>query len=119
MPCSTKFRKGFDCNPLTSTDQVVPRSLWEQAFQRETNENAGRGSEKRKQWTKLSYNKNPILRIYAFNALETTKSSHLQDVKDRLVGGFFLHTQIKIRSAKCLVNGGQRSLKRFVLLIAK
>src|SRR5258708_36051779 len=119
MSFLTKFRKGVELKPLTYTNQIFPRLPLEVGFQRETNENAGRGSEKRKQWTKLSYNKNPILRIYAFNARETTKSSHLQDVKDRLVGGFFLHTQIKIRSAKCLVNGGQRSLKRFVLLIAK
>ena len=35
-------------------------------------------------WVKLSYNKNPILRIYASDALETRKSLYLRDVKKRL-----------------------------------
>lgn len=35
-------------------------------------------------WVKLSYNKNPILRIYAFDELDTRKSLCLQDVKKRL-----------------------------------
>jgi len=35
-------------------------------------------------WFNLSYNKNPVIRVYAFKALETKKSSHLQDVKGRL-----------------------------------
>jgi hypothetical protein len=35
-------------------------------------------------WVNLSFNKNPIIRIYAFEALETRKSLHLQEARDRL-----------------------------------
>jgi hypothetical protein len=35
-------------------------------------------------WDNLSHNKNPILRIYAFDALKTRNSDNLQGVKHRL-----------------------------------
>jgi hypothetical protein len=35
-------------------------------------------------WVNLSHNKNPILRIYAFEALKNKKSPNLVDVKARL-----------------------------------
>jgi len=36
-------------------------------------------------WIKLTNDKNPVLRVYAFRALESKKSSRLQEVKDRLL----------------------------------
>ena len=35
-------------------------------------------------WSELSYNKNPILRTYAFKAFQDKKSLQLRDVKERL-----------------------------------
>jgi hypothetical protein len=35
-------------------------------------------------WIKLSYNENPVLRLYAFEALKATKSPDLQKTKARL-----------------------------------
>ena len=35
-------------------------------------------------WFNLSFSKNPIIRVYAFEALRTTRSLHLEVVKDRL-----------------------------------
>jgi len=35
-------------------------------------------------WVQLSFHKNPVIRIYAFEALSAKKSSYLQVVKERL-----------------------------------
>lgn len=35
-------------------------------------------------WLRLSFSKNPVLRVYAFEALESQKSKYLQVVKNRL-----------------------------------
>lgn len=35
-------------------------------------------------WVNLSFNRNQIIRVYAFEALKKIKSLHLQEVRDRL-----------------------------------